>query len=159
MKDLSLEAAKKIYKNQYWDRSRCDDFNNWLTALLVFDTAVNMGVGAAGRLLQESYNLLTGDGIAVDGAIGPQTLSSVNGYDHPRDINFWFNILRGRRYVGIVNNNSSQRRFIRGWGRRLQAMTAKIVCSELAEVERKNEEPPSFAEALDIVTARLKEVI
>ncbi|GAA5513668.1 hypothetical protein Dcar01_02412 [Deinococcus carri] len=47
---LTLEQARTIYKQNYWDRAGCDNLPGDL-ALCVFDTAVNSGVGRALSLL------------------------------------------------------------------------------------------------------------
>lgn len=60
--------ARAIYRRDYWDRV-CGDALPPPLALLVFDAAVNAGVGRAVRWLQEAA------GVAVDGVIGPRTLS------------------------------------------------------------------------------------
>jgi lysozyme family protein len=67
---LTLADAQAIYKRDYWDRVRGDDLPPPL-ALLVFDAAVNNGVGHAARWLQ------TAAGVTADGVIGPATLAAV----------------------------------------------------------------------------------
>jgi lysozyme family protein len=62
--DAEVEA---IYESDYWLPPRCDLLQEPL-ALLQFDTAVNMGVGRAVRLLQAAV------GTEVDGDFGPRTL-------------------------------------------------------------------------------------
>ena len=152
MKDLSLEKAKMIYKKGYWNKNRCDEFASYKMAELVFDCGVNMGNNTAILLLQRAYNLLSERGIEEDGLIGPETLNAVNTFKYERDLAFWYLVFRVERYKNIVKNNSSQRRFIRGWGRRVQALMGGI----LLEDTRPN---ISFAHALDIVTDKLKENI
>lgn len=53
IRNLTIEQAKEIYKRDYWDRAACD---NYLTPMdiIMFDTAVNMGVNRAGMLLGQS---------------------------------------------------------------------------------------------------------
>lgn len=46
VKDLSIDQAKKIYHQQYWLAAGCDKLD-WPMNLIVFDTAVNMGVSRA----------------------------------------------------------------------------------------------------------------
>lgn len=66
---LTLEAAKAIYLAEYWRPIRGDELVPAL-ALLVFDAAVNNGVGAATEWLQRAA------GVTVDGSIGPKTLAA-----------------------------------------------------------------------------------
>lgn len=50
---LTKAAAKEIYRQSYWHKSGCDKLSDGLD-LMHFDTAVNMGVGAAEKLLAKS---------------------------------------------------------------------------------------------------------
>ena len=67
---LTLDAARAIYRRDYWDLVAGDRLPPPL-ALLVFDAAVNNGVGRAVRWLQ------TAAGVPPDGAMGPRTLAAV----------------------------------------------------------------------------------
>jgi len=73
-----------VYKDSYWLRNLCDQLPAGID-LVVFDTAVNMGSGKAGRFLQQGVNkLLAGPVLKVDGVIGVLTLAAVNGLDRER---------------------------------------------------------------------------
>lgn len=74
IKNLSREGAKAIYKTDYWDRAQCDRLPPTL-AYLLFDCAVNSGIGQAVRFLQRAV------GVADDGQIGPLTLAAVQRLD------------------------------------------------------------------------------
>jgi lysozyme family protein len=52
IKQLTLEQAKQIYKRDYWDKLFLDT-QKWHIALLMFDCAVNQGVGAAGSFYEK----------------------------------------------------------------------------------------------------------
>lgn len=67
---LSLAEAQAVYRRDYWERVQGDAMPAPL-ALLVFDAAVNNGVGRAIRWLQ------TAVGVTADGVIGEQTLAAV----------------------------------------------------------------------------------
>ena len=67
---LTLDAARAIYRRDYWDPVAGDSLPPPL-ALLVFDAAVNNGVGRAMRWLQAAA------GVLPDGAMGPRTLAAV----------------------------------------------------------------------------------
>src|SRR5260370_21170855 len=69
IRDLTPEAAKAIYRKDYWDRCCCDRLPAGL-AFIVFDSAVNQGVTASIRMLQLSLN------VTQDGVIGPATLAA-----------------------------------------------------------------------------------
>ena len=49
IRNLTLDDAKAIYKADYWDKCNCDALFYPLD-IIVFDTAVNMGVSVAKRI-------------------------------------------------------------------------------------------------------------
>jgi uncharacterized protein (TIGR02594 family) len=69
LKAIPQATVRRIYRERYWLPACCPELPAPL-ALFHFDTAVNQGVGAAARMLQEAV------GAAVDGEIGPQTLAA-----------------------------------------------------------------------------------
>ena len=69
---LTAADARAIYRRDYWDKVAGDSLPPPL-ALLVFDAAVNAGVGRAARWLQGAA------GVHADGAIGPATLAAGGG--------------------------------------------------------------------------------
>lgn len=69
---ITEATARSIYQRDYWERVQGDALPPPL-ALLVFDAAVNNGVGQAVCWLQIAA------GTVMDGKIGPQTLAAVAG--------------------------------------------------------------------------------
>jgi lysozyme family protein len=67
LRDLTPEAADAIYRRDYWQPIGGDELPAG-PDLMVFDHAVNAGVGASVRLLQTALEML------VDGEMGPRTL-------------------------------------------------------------------------------------
>ena len=67
---LTLDAAKAIYLADYWQKAACDLLDPGL-ALIVFDAAVNNGVGRAVRWLQAAV------GVTDDGVIGDRTKEAI----------------------------------------------------------------------------------
>lgn len=125
--NIQLEHAKIIYKKGYWDVVQADSLPHPLD-LIMFDSAVNHGPGAAVKLLQKSLNaLLRYTELKVDGIIGPLTLRAINDYvglgstpGTPPNSNIRYlciDVLLNRveLYSSIVNNNRSQEKFLRGW--------------------------------------------
>ena len=70
MRSLTAEMVEPLYKKKYWDACKCDELPNGLD-YLVFDFAVNAGVGRSIKTLQTSV------GATPDGAIGAKTLQAV----------------------------------------------------------------------------------
>ena len=65
-----LETLRPIFLTGYWAPAHCAALPP-AAALMHFDAAVNHGVGAAARMLQEAA------GATIDGEIGPETLAAV----------------------------------------------------------------------------------
>ncbi|HVE21855.1 MAG TPA: glycosyl hydrolase 108 family protein [Acidocella sp.] len=70
LRDLTPDAARAIYRRDYWRPVKGDALPVGLD-LMVFDHAVNAGVAASVRLLQAAVE------VAVDGDLGPRTLLAV----------------------------------------------------------------------------------
>ena len=68
---LTLDDARAIYHADFWAKVRGDDLPAPL-AFLLFDGAVNCGVGRSVRWLQLAL------GVAQDGIIGPVTLAAAH---------------------------------------------------------------------------------
>jgi lysozyme family protein len=62
VKAMSIDAARKIYREHYWDVMRCDELPSGVD-YAVFDYAVNSGVARSGKVLRRVLGL--GDGNAV----------------------------------------------------------------------------------------------
>jgi lysozyme family protein len=71
IKALTPAAVAPIYKQNYYDAAHAGDCPAGVD-LMVFDAAVNQGVGRAVRSLQRSA------GVTADGAFGPNTQAAVN---------------------------------------------------------------------------------
>lgn len=103
---LTLDDALAIYQVDYWDKIRGDAFPNSL-ALLLLDTAVNMGPATAIKLLQRTLQ------VPEDGLLGNRTetaaLNALPGLleDYCAE--------RSLRYA----RNPNVATFGRGWFRRL----------------------------------------
>ena len=72
---LEEADALVIYRDRYWRPGKCDALPDAL-ALAHADTLYNIGPGAAPRILQRAVNACGLD-IAVDGKIGPATLTAI----------------------------------------------------------------------------------
>ena len=69
LRRIGQAEVRTIYVERYWRPCRAANLPPAL-ALMHFDAAVNHGLGASAKMLQESA------GVDVDGEIGPQTLSA-----------------------------------------------------------------------------------
>jgi len=108
MRSLTPEKVAPFYRQQYWDKCRCEDLPPGVD-FLVFDTAVNMGPGVAAKLLQEAV------GAKVDGVIGPLTVANSKAAMHYAVV-MQMSFLRALRYMKTKNIET----FGNGWAVRLK---------------------------------------
>jgi lysozyme family protein len=129
--DENLELQHNVenfYKAKYWDVNRLDDVRDQTVAEELFDTGVNMGIGRAARFLQIALNYLNRNGVlfnelVVDGAIGPATLNALDIVLNDGDCDVLMSILntlQGMHYMKSMDKNPIQKRFARGWFRRVK---------------------------------------
>lgn len=107
MRDLPVALAARIYRERYWDAVRAEQLPAEVR-YVVFDAAVNSGVGQAARWLQRAV------GVRDDGVIGPQTLAAVAQHN-PEALTRRFLSQRLRFMSGLANWPA----FGRGWARRI----------------------------------------
>lgn len=112
IRNLTKQDAIEIYYKSYWQAASCGSLP-YPVALIVFDCAVNQGVGASVKLLQESV------GTPADGIVGPKTLRCVARME-VRELVLSYMIQRVKRYFGTRGFD----RFGRGWMNRVVQVTA-----------------------------------
>jgi lysozyme family protein len=106
MRELPLDLAKRIYREDYWNAIRAEQLPPAIR-YAVFDAAVNSGPAQSVRWLQRAL------GVTDDGVIGPQTLSAAN-QANP-------DALRARlvaQRLRFMTNLGTFDDFGRGWSRR-----------------------------------------
>lgn len=103
-----------IYESGYWMPPRCDLLPSPLD-LVQFDTAVNMGVGRAVRLLQGCV------GCKADGDFGPNTKTAVSMCDCAATVSAYCDA-RENYYQTIAQKNPKLKVFLKGWLNRLNAL-------------------------------------
>lgn len=116
-------AVKGFYKANYWDVNLLDQFSDQQIANEMFDTGVNMGVGRAGRFLQEALNLLNKNGqiyadIVEDGKVGNNTLNALMACLTYRGNSYLYkimNILQGEHYISYMTQSPTQEKYAYGW--------------------------------------------
>lgn len=116
VRTLTLQQALNIYQTKYWTPALCDNIPSPLSAIH-FDSAVNLGVGGAAKILQTAL------GVTADGNIGPKTLAALAASDIPTVCTQYLNA-RQARYNAIVAANPSQAKFLAGWTNRVNALKA-----------------------------------
>ena len=128
MHALPRAKAAAIYRQIYWLRPGFDAIalRAPQIATELFDTGVNMGTAIATGFLQRALNALNRAArdypdIAVDRAIGPRTLSALDGFLKARGKGGETVLLRamealqGERYIALAERRPSQEAFLYGW--------------------------------------------
>lgn len=122
--------AEEWYRLNWWQPLRLGTLSQEL-ADEIFEQAVNMGKGGAGKHLQRLCNALNWwrggrlfPDLSVDGAIGPKTLQAIRmllkDRISVREFTNWLNIAQGAFYMGIAAGNVDQRKFFDGWRSRVE---------------------------------------
>jgi len=111
IKELTIEKAKQIYKDDYWDKNRVESLpqNLWH---IFFDMCVNMGRRTAVKVLQRAA-VNRGRDIEVDGGLGPATIGALKGVELDR-----VRAYRVKFYVDLITSKPEQEKFFLGWYRR-----------------------------------------
>jgi len=106
MRDLPLDLAKRIYREDYWNAVRADELPSSIRHLM-FDAAVNSGPRQSILWLQKAL------GVTADGILGPVTLA----HAFANERNLPNKLLSQRlRFMTGLNNWPA---FGRGWARRI----------------------------------------
>jgi lysozyme family protein len=74
MRSLTPEMVEPLYKRKFWDAVRGDELPAGIS-YLIFDFAVNAGVGRSIKTLQSAI------GVTPDGGFGPMTMAAVQAVD------------------------------------------------------------------------------
>ena len=113
LKAITDEDWDAIFKAMYWDKCRADEINSQSVANLIVDWYWMSGTNA----IKYVQRLIGAD---EDGIVGKQTLARLNAkgdglvlpiYNYRKDF-----------YHRIVASRPSQKRFLRGWINRLNAL-------------------------------------
>ncbi|WP_295148273.1 glycosyl hydrolase 108 family protein [uncultured Campylobacter sp.] len=119
--DEGLKAAAAFYRAKFWDALRADEIKSQKIADEIFCFAVNVGIKAAVKTAQKVASELTGANLAIDGAIGAQTLRAINSCDADA-FDVAFDEAERAYYDKIIAANPSLKIYARGWRNRAEAV-------------------------------------
>lgn len=129
-RDITRDKAKEYYKIYFWDVLPCELIQSNKLQLLLFDTAVNMGVQSAIRILQKSLRIFAP--VTVDGIAGQQTTSILSmAQANAGNLEILIDALltiRKQTYIDIAIKKND-RTFLRGWFKRVNQL-ARIIENE-----------------------------
>lgn len=122
VEDLKLitddDVLNRVLKPHYWDRWKADQIKSQPVANILVDWVWGSGVHG----IKIPQRLL---GLKDDGIVGPLTLAAVNNAD-PRKL---FDDIKKERKAflnRIVERDPSQKRYIKGWLNRLNALKYSV---------------------------------
>jgi len=115
LRNIPDEHLHDLYRSRYWNVSKCDELPDGVD-LVVFDMAVNSGVGRSAKLLQKCV------GAAEDGVIGPKTMALVKQVP-ARQMIIRFSEQRRMFYKSLKAFET----FGRGWLRRTDECESKAI--------------------------------
>lgn len=120
IRSLDLSDAKTIYLNKYWLPIQCNKIAemHFGLALMIFDCAVNPGMGAAIRILQRAL------AIKDDGVLGMNTDAAIK-VCIPEKVICDMTVYRIFYYMIRCKNDPDKNRYLKGWLRR-----AVFTCQE-----------------------------
>ena len=130
VKRLSQSQARDIYVEHYFRRPRIGDLPDKLHAT-VFDMYVNAGANSV-RILQRLLGRM-GQGVTVDGVIGPQTIAAAEAAFRaaPEHLADAYGIARRNYYYALADRRPASRKYARrrdggkgGWIRRAEEFIA-----------------------------------
>ena len=122
------DSVHRFYKSNYWDVNRLDEVRSQAVGEEMFDTGVNMGIGRAAKFLQRALTYLNRNGalypdLVPDGQIGSKSLQALdiilNGGDEIVLLTM-LNVLQGEHYMNYMDSNPVQRKYARGWFKRVK---------------------------------------
>lgn len=124
------ELVPAFYKANFWDRFAGDEIAKSLQPIAneLFDTAVNMGVHQAVKILQYCLNKLNRNqtlfpNLAEDGGYGRVTAGVLFSFGGSlRDIHVLYkmmNVEQGHYYNELMTRSEDQEGFARGWYKRV----------------------------------------
>ena len=113
VKYLTAAQAKEIYKNEYWNNTRIPEIKNDRIRDAVFDMNV---MGGAGKTVQRALNSFLVANLVVDGAIGSETIKSINAIPDSQ-VDKFMDVLKSER-LNYLKGTANWETAKNGWTKR-----------------------------------------
>lgn len=107
IKSLTRQEAEVIYRRDYWEKVGCDKMDNSDLAIVVFDAAVNCGVGRVRSWLDELVKAKESGNLV-------------------KDDSRWMLQRRIQYYKTIVEKKPALQKFLKGWLNRTNDLSKYI---------------------------------
>lgn len=118
IRSLTPDDAARIMRRNFWDPLHLDEVKP-CCAMVIYDTAVNMGPTYARKLAQQAL------GVPADGVWGPVTRSALRLCDDRKTAVAMCHIRRAR-YHELVKGNAALGAFLKGWLRRVDSLEREV---------------------------------
>lgn len=137
LKLLTTAQSRQLYKIHFWDKMRAGEINSQNVANTYVDHGINAGPARSIKMMQYVLKNQFYKNIALDGAIGPQTIGAINSVD-AKQLTTAFNNLRMDYYYyranfldkvftpvknflsTMISPSNSAKSFINGWINRVK---------------------------------------
>lgn len=128
----------QFYKDRFWNTYQGDSMPQELGDEM-FDCAVNLGVGTAGKFLQRALSCLNRNDpswyadLVDDGAVGPGTLKALKAYLSKDPVDLLvkiINVQQGAYYMEFMKKSPAQEKFARGWFTRVECRAMEPIIDE-----------------------------
>lgn len=113
MKDLTKNIAEDIYRKKYYLANNLDKIKDNRVALSIADWTINSGSWGL-KKAQRTVNNILGNILVEDGQLGDKSITAINSIAPDTFLNEYHKLQRAF-YQAIVDNNSSQKVFLKGW--------------------------------------------
>jgi lysozyme family protein len=114
MKNLTYEDALKIYKKEYWDRYKINEYQNQSIATLIYDGAVNQGPGAMDKIIKKAT---LEQSLEIKNFYNINDIKNINELDQEKLFND-IKKYREERY----KSSKGRKTYLKGWLNRLNSI-------------------------------------
>lgn len=114
LKNLTYSMWLDILKTMFWDRWKADQIENQSLANILVDWVWASGITG----IKRPQRIL---GVLADGIVGSKTLAAVNSSE-PEKLFAELHTARLKHFKEIVNRTPSQKKFLKGWNRRVHGL-------------------------------------
>lgn len=114
LKAITLDDAKMIMRKNFWNKWQADAIKDQSIANCLVDWVWASGVYGI-KIPQAKL------GVLADGVVGPKTIAALN-RQNPKEFFAWLKDRRREYLQKFVQNQPKQKKFLRGWLRRLDSI-------------------------------------
>lgn len=121
IKNLTLQQARQIYENQWWDKYNFGKLKDQPVAIKAFDYAVNMGPTPAIKLLQTACQNVSGSSnVTVDGQLDNSTINFINHLNSSQKNQLLssYDNAACNYYYNLTVQHPVDKKFLSGWIKR-----------------------------------------